>query len=578
MADNEVRIEVVADDKTDLGFDSARQKSRKLGADIDNEVRKVGPKIGQSIGSSISGGIQGAVPAAGQAAAILGVAMAPTLGAAVAAGVIGAAGGLGIAGGLSAAAKDPSVKAAGSSLKAQIGDDLKSAASSFVPVALTSLDKVRSKWQELLPTVRGLFTDSSKLVGPLLDGVLAGATSVIGGIRGAVRDAEPVFEAFGRVFENVGGAVGEMFADLGQYADEGASAVDDLSGSLVHMIETFTLVAGGLAKTKGFFDDLDDTIDKYRYKLEDKTGWDITADGMTTAQRKAAELAEANGELADSQDEAANSTEVHRGALADLSDEMKAQADPAFALLRAQNDLRDAQKEVSKATRDHGKDSEQAREALRKLAEAAIKTQGAAGKLGDTFDGKLTPEMRATLRTAGFTEDQLRDLEGQFVDARKQGDRFAKRYGANVRVEGVAASRRALYGLQDIINDIPRAVNIAARITGVTNVSRQAANIRKNYAHGGITGAASGGMRGEMTMVGEYGPELVDLPPGSQVHSNPDTQRMLGAGGGGGQLEVVITFDPAGASPVMSGILQGLRAEVRAQGGNVQQVVGVAGR
>lgn len=577
MADNEVRIEVIADDKTDAGFNSARQKSRKLGADIDNEVRKVGPKIGQSIGSSISGGIQGAVPAAGQAAAILGVAMAPTLGAAVAAGVIGAAGGLGIAGGLSAAAKDPAVKAAGSSLKSQIGDDLKGAASSFVPVALTSLDKVRGKWQEMLPTVRGLFTDSSKLVSPLLDGALSGVGKVVSGIRSAVRDAEPLFESFGGLADNVLGGVGEMFQELGQYSEEGASAVDDLSESLGHMITVVTEVIGGLAKTKGWFDDLDDGIDDLRYKLEDKTGWDITADGMTSAQRKAKELSDALGEEADAHDKVAASIEVQRGALADLSDEMKAQSDPAFALLRAQQDLAKAQDDVTTATRKHGRGSVEAQEALRKLAESAIKVQGAAGKLGDTFDGKLTPEMRATLKTAGLTEDQMRDLEGQFVAARRQGDRFAKRYSANVRITGADSARNALYGLQDIINDIPRAVNIAARITGVTNVSRQASNIRKNYAHGGVVGAASGGMRGEMTMVGEYGPELVDLPPGSQVHSNPDTQRMLG-GGAGGQLEVVITFDPSGAPQVMSGILQGLRAEVRAQGGNVQQVVGVAGR
>lgn len=58
---------------------------------------------------------------------------------------------------------------------------------------------------------------------------------------------------------------------------------------------------------------------------------------------------------------------------------------------------------------------------------------------------------------------------------------------------------------------------------------------------GGITShAAEGGARGGQVLVGEYGPELVELPGGSMVRSNPDTQRILTAGGGG----------PGGAGPV----------------------------
>jgi trimeric autotransporter adhesin len=58
-------------------------------------------------------------------------------------------------------------------------------------------------------------------------------------------------------------------------------------------------------------------------------------------------------------------------------------------------------------------------------------------------------------------------------------------------------------------------------------------------AAGGVMGAASGGVRGNMVMVGEYGRELVSLPPGSMVHSNPDTERMLAAGHGGSPTVVL---------------------------------------
>jgi hypothetical protein len=52
----------------------------------------------------------------------------------------------------------------------------------------------------------------------------------------------------------------------------------------------------------------------------------------------------------------------------------------------------------------------------------------------------------------------------------------------------------------------------------------------KGKASGGIVGAAaSGGLRSSLTWVGEHGPELLDLPAGSRVWSNPDSRRKAEA-------------------------------------------------
>lgn len=49
----------------------------------------------------------------------------------------------------------------------------------------------------------------------------------------------------------------------------------------------------------------------------------------------------------------------------------------------------------------------------------------------------------------------------------------------------------------------------------------------KGKAAGGIVGAAaSGGIRSNLTWVGEQGPELLDLPAGARVWSHPDSRRM----------------------------------------------------
>jgi hypothetical protein len=63
-------------------------------------------------------------------------------------------------------------------------------------------------------------------------------------------------------------------------------------------------------------------------------------------------------------------------------------------------------------------------------------------------------------------------------------------------------------------------------------------------------------------MVGEQGPELVRLPVGSMVRSNPDTLRMLGAGGG--PVDVTVHMDLQGAPDEF---LRWLRHSIRVTGG-----------
>ncbi len=97
-------------------------------------------------------------------------------------------------------------------------------------------------------------------------------------------------------------------------------------------------------------------------------------------------------------------------------------------------------------------------------------------------------------------------------------------------------------------------------------------------AHGGVVGAATGGIHGGLRLVGEAGPELVQLPPGSRVHPTGATQRMMGGGGqGGSRQEVVLGFRRGADTPLIRAIMEGLRAEIRGEGGNVQNVLGVVG-
>lgn len=93
-------------------------------------------------------------------------------------------------------------------------------------------------------------------------------------------------------------------------------------------------------------------------------------------------------------------------------------------------------------------------------------------------------------------------------------------------------------------------------------------------AHGGVRGlsrAATGGARGNMTLVGEQGPELINLAPGSRVRSNPDSRRLMAQNSNGAQTTIVI--DSTG-NPTDRLLLQLLRNAVRVEGGDAQIVFG----
>lgn len=84
---------------------------------------------------------------------------------------------------------------------------------------------------------------------------------------------------------------------------------------------------------------------------------------------------------------------------------------------------------------------------------------------------------------------------------------------------------------------------------------------------GGIVGFASGGVSsGGMAIVGERGPELVNLPAGTRVHNAGDTQRMLA----GGARNVTVNIDTRG-QPITERTARNLAREMaaalQAQGG-----------
>lgn len=101
--------------------------------------------------------------------------------------------------------------------------------------------------------------------------------------------------------------------------------------------------------------------------------------------------------------------------------------------------------------------------------------------------------------------------------------------------------------------------------------------LRTGGVVGAMNAAASGGVRQNQTLVGEDGPEIVDLPFGSRVRSNPDTRRLLGSSRRDvpGPVRLMLESGPSDLDRLL---LHVLRRAIRSEGGDVQLVLGRGGR
>jgi hypothetical protein len=386
--------------------------------------------------------------AVGAGAAIV----APTLAATLAGAVVGGVGIGGIAGGIALVAKDPAVAGYGKSIGQNLVKGLKSEAEVFKAPVLQALGQIESRAQQVLPKIGKIFDNTSPSVKGLTTSLLDAGEAMIDSFVSASAKSEPAIQAIGDLVENLSGEVGHLITTLSDNSEAGASAIDDLSGSLGNMIRVTTGVVDALAGAKSALDSLDDSIDDGREWLEDHVSWlDITADGYGK-NTKAAELyrkgligvAGSVDDYDDYLEKAAAGTNTLAGkmtaadkaargqltAMTELSKELKAQTDPVFGLLEAQNGLKKAQDAATEAIKKHGAKSEEARQATRNLATAAIDLQGKAGALGDTFDGKMSPALRNTLKAAGLTKTQIKGVEKELKDARGAADKYAGTYRA----------------------------------------------------------------------------------------------------------------------------------------------------
>jgi hypothetical protein len=120
---------------------------------------------------------------------------------------------------------------------------------------------------------------------------------------------------------------------------------------------------------------------------------------------------------------------------------------------------------------------------------------------------------------------------------------------------------------QDFMNQFyDKTITITANT--VTHAPKEGNKPGNYQAHGGIQGASSGGLRAGETMVGEYGPEIVENAPGSLVKSANQTQTILAQRASQGAVTVVLKVDDSGASEFARMLAGIIRDYVQVLGGD----------
>ena len=585
----------------DLKPDPAAAQSfmSKLGGQLSSLGPQLSSAVANPVGLALGSGI--AIAAAPQLASVM-------------SGLISSGAGLAVIGaGIALAVKnDAGIQQAGQDAGLKFMKALGKGVQVYEGPIRSSLGILEDAGGRVATKLSSAFSATASSIVPLVRDITQGIEGFVDSIANIASNSGPALAGFGDMFRLIMDGLGEGLEAMSSDSESAGATLVMLGGIIGDLIQKTGEFIGWLNKMS----DLPGPIKMLKNYYQNAAD---ASDNMVGSQAK----------LAESMTNAEKAARGEVGALSALSQELKAQTDPVFGLIKAQQDMKKAQDDAKKAVKDHGKTSDEAKDAYRRQALAAIDLEGQVGKLGSQFNGKMTPALRSTLKAAGLTDGAIKNLEGQFADAKRTGDKFAKTYKATARVEGAAAARNALYGVQDAANSIPRAVTIAMRITGVSSVSKAAAAVRKQYAHGGITGAANGGVQGGgYTWVGEQGPELMKLPAGTTVRSNPDSMRTLtrgdmgryhsemnglwedhapsrtelagrnrpgspyrkkkssggggsgGSGGGGGSFdgELVARWEPSG-NAFLDALADVIRLYVKNNGGgNVQDALGQRGR
>lgn len=465
--------------------------------------------IGATLGDSLGTGIGlGAAPSVISA-----------LGAAISAG----AGAAGIGAGIALAIKsDAALQDAGK----ELGNDLfgaitQRAHTAFAEPIAREFQVLGRYGDEMVDQWGDAFDDLAPALEPFITSVADTVTELSGVIADIAGDSAPALAALSDGFEDIGDSLGGLLRNLTEETDENATALTMFTEVAASTIDVLSLLVSTAQTLVYPFEAIYGVSKKAGEGLGTMLSWfGAGSEGMR-------EFRTVQVETTHAMYQGAEAAGQETSALQGLADQLKAQTDPAFALIAAQEGLADATSAYDKAVKKSGKSSDAAQDALIDLAKASLQVESAAEKAGGTFDGTVSPALRDVMHAAGITDDKIKGVEKAFKNAKAAGDKFEGKYTASVGQRGAEAARKAIQSAAAAARAYEGQYIAALKV----KVSRIDAGFDgpQAKATGGVVGqAATGATSSGYTWVGEHGPELVSLPAGTRVQSNSDATRNPG--------------------------------------------------
>lgn len=510
MADREVTADVIINDKSKPGLDSAAKNVDAAGKKIKDTLKRtgdeggvdlgegvarrlasfaqrigdvaagVGIKAGQRIGDNVANAIGSASPQVN--AALTGVVtaaavtVAPLLGAALAGAVTGGAAGTGIIGGILLAARDPRVRGAAQLLGNTVLSTLTFQANVFVGPVLQSIQMIQDRFNRLRPEIQRIFNATARYVTPLVDALLDAGEAITGSIANAGENAGPIILALGDGIRQVGEAVAWVINRMATLGPESASAFRVLFTVIEWGIKAVGAFVYVLADLWGRITTLGGLLGEDDGAGVEKLGQDML--WVAAATPGATNALNAFGSAATN---AADATNYLARSARDYGVEAIALDQAEINLANAINATKEAREKGTTVTNAE-------RQSLINLFGSIQSLLGAYSDTGVSQEqlaaknNELYNSFVAQARSVGYTESAARDLARQY-------GLIPMKVETVVKESGAARAAEAIRRVRQEEERVDRTIDIAIRVTG-SPASRQAIQAALNKQNGSADRAA----------------------------------------------------------------------------------------
>jgi hypothetical protein len=150
-----------------------------------------------------------------------------------------------------------------------------------------------------------------------------------------------------------------------------------------------------------------------------------------------------------------------------------------------------------------------------------------------TFIGDTIKQGQAAVTSGRGIDAQIRAVQSSLGPLENVKGKTAAYNAELAKLKALLATLRAEKAITDVVNVVVNGARAAGSVAGAFGQNVNGGMGGHLMAAGGIAGAAAGGLRSGLTLVGEHGPELAELAAGSRVYNNSQTRQMVGQGGGG---------------------------------------------